>query len=288
MSDNKEPSMNEILENIRDVIDGESKPAIQADEDVLVLDKEVVSEVSLAGTTENNTLNDKTDNNIIIAVEPKQHPAILAEDSAKENLNSNDYKSKEAPITEKEEKDILADIDKMLGTGSKELIEGDHKQAVMIQSPPPVESTQAMQEPVFAEQAKQIDQKQGDGSQPAVAQISVAAKNNDTESVKPTAPIQKSAIAPVNKPLADQVGENSHQEEGLISEAAFAESTQAIQSLMNKVHKSSINDIPLKSGSTLEDLVKEAMKPMLKEWLDQNLPAIVKSIVEKEIKKIIP
>ena len=37
---------------------------------------------------------------------------------------------------------------------------------------------------------------------------------------------------------------------------------------------------------TLEDLVKELLRPMLKAWLDKNLSAVVERIVEKEIAKI--
>ena len=37
---------------------------------------------------------------------------------------------------------------------------------------------------------------------------------------------------------------------------------------------------------TLEDLVKELLRPMLKAWLDKNLPSVVERIVEKEIAKI--
>jgi len=39
-------------------------------------------------------------------------------------------------------------------------------------------------------------------------------------------------------------------------------------------------------GRTLEDLVKELLRPMLKAWLDKNLPSVVERIVEKEIAKI--
>lgn len=41
-----------------------------------------------------------------------------------------------------------------------------------------------------------------------------------------------------------------------------------------------------RSGTTVEDLVLEALRPMLKEWLDQNLPGMVEEMVEKEIKKL--
>lgn len=38
----------------------------------------------------------------------------------------------------------------------------------------------------------------------------------------------------------------------------------------------------------IEELVKEVLKPELKKWLNKNLPIIVRELVEKEIKKIIP
>jgi len=40
------------------------------------------------------------------------------------------------------------------------------------------------------------------------------------------------------------------------------------------------------SGATLDDVVRELMKPMLKEWLDANLSAIVEAGVAKEIDRI--
>ena len=37
---------------------------------------------------------------------------------------------------------------------------------------------------------------------------------------------------------------------------------------------------------TIEDLVKEMMRPMIKEWLDDNLPALVKRLVRREFGRI--
>lgn len=39
-------------------------------------------------------------------------------------------------------------------------------------------------------------------------------------------------------------------------------------------------------GQTVEGVVRELLKPMLREWLDQNLPAIVESRVEAELERI--
>jgi cell pole-organizing protein PopZ len=37
---------------------------------------------------------------------------------------------------------------------------------------------------------------------------------------------------------------------------------------------------------TLEDLVKEMLKPMLKTWLDDNLPPMVERLVRAEIERV--
>jgi cell pole-organizing protein PopZ len=39
-------------------------------------------------------------------------------------------------------------------------------------------------------------------------------------------------------------------------------------------------------GRTLEDLVQEMMRPMLKEWLDENLPGLVERMVRAEIERV--
>jgi cell pole-organizing protein PopZ len=40
------------------------------------------------------------------------------------------------------------------------------------------------------------------------------------------------------------------------------------------------------NGKTVEDLVKEMLRPMLKEWLDRNLPPMVERYVEREIVRL--
>ena len=43
---------------------------------------------------------------------------------------------------------------------------------------------------------------------------------------------------------------------------------------------------PSRGTNPLEDLVKEAMRPMLREWLDANLNGIVERLVREEIQKV--
>ena len=44
-----------------------------------------------------------------------------------------------------------------------------------------------------------------------------------------------------------------------------------------------VSDTP---GQTVEGVVRELLKPMLKEWLDKNLPGIVEARVEAELERI--
>jgi cell pole-organizing protein PopZ len=74
----------------------------------------------------------------------------------------------------------------------------------------------------------------------------------------------------------------------LISDSTLAASVAALGALTNRQdhHPHSLDTPVFRSGSTVEDLVVEALKPMLKEWLDGNLPSIVRSLVEREIRRL--
>jgi cell pole-organizing protein PopZ len=37
---------------------------------------------------------------------------------------------------------------------------------------------------------------------------------------------------------------------------------------------------------TIEDLVKEVMRPMVKAWLDENLPSLTERLVRREIERL--
>lgn len=74
----------------------------------------------------------------------------------------------------------------------------------------------------------------------------------------------------------------------LISDESATKSSSELQKLVKSVSKSAVDHMSMRNGTTLEDIVIEAIKPYLSSWLDENLPIMVKSIVEKEIRKLIP
>jgi cell pole-organizing protein PopZ len=67
-------------------------------------------------------------------------------------------------------------------------------------------------------------------------------------------------------------------ERDLISTATRAAVDNAFNSLANTVLGN--------NARTLEDLVKEMLRPMLKSWLDDNLPGLVERLVRAEIERV--
>jgi uncharacterized protein len=56
----------------------------------------------------------------------------------------------------------------------------------------------------------------------------------------------------------------------------------AVESAFNSLAHTVLSN----NARTLEDLVKEMLRPMLKSWLDDNLPALVERIVKAEIERV--
>ena len=73
----------------------------------------------------------------------------------------------------------------------------------------------------------------------------------------------------------------------LMSESTLTASLEALKALAQKPEVQAPRGSQVfRSGTTVEDLVIESLKPMLQEWLDGNLPALVRSLVEREIRRL--
>lgn len=110
-----------------------------------------------------------------------------------------------------------------------------------------------------------------------------ATDNPQNNSISPTTqdvPVKQEAEIPEKLSL-----ENTK----LLDEKVISESSSYIKQLVNTTSaKSNADTVLLNSNVRLEDIVKESIKPYLADWLDKNLSTIVKEIVTKEIKRIIP
>ncbi len=85
---------------------------------------------------------------------------------------------------------------------------------------------------------------------------------------------------PVSQPVVPPaiVPETSEPIETLVSNEAMASVGHAFSMLSHT--------ILTQNARTLEDLVKDMLKPMLKTWLDDNLPAMVERLIRAEIERV--
>ena len=66
-------------------------------------------------------------------------------------------------------------------------------------------------------------------------------------------------------------------ESGLLSREATAAVGSAFNTLTETVKK---------HEPSLEDVVRDTLRPMLKSWLDENLPRVVEGMVQSEIERV--
>ena len=60
----------------------------------------------------------------------------------------------------------------------------------------------------------------------------------------------------------------------------------AATSSVNAAFGTLAHSVPVQNVKTLEDLVREMLRPMLKAWLDDNLPTLVERLVRAEIERV--
>jgi cell pole-organizing protein PopZ len=110
----------------------------------------------------------------------------------------------------------------------------------------------------------------------------------------PEAPISQPADMPADdvELSAPEPRNTEDSEEALVAAGTAAASASAFAVLAGELSRKSgdgaplAGSLPIGSGRTLEDLVKEMIRPMLREWLDANLPKLVERMVKREIERI--
>ena len=75
---------------------------------------------------------------------------------------------------------------------------------------------------------------------------------------------------------------------GLINDDVKNASKSALDNFVKSIPRPQVEDMHFRGGTSLENLVIEAIKPMMANWLNENLPIIVEEVVRKEIRKILP
>ncbi|GLS02545.1 pole-organizing protein PopZ [Brevundimonas denitrificans] len=74
--------------------------------------------------------------------------------------------------------------------------------------------------------------------------------------------------------------------DNLVGDSAAASAASAFAGLASTVRRPDPIETAGGSGPTVDELARSLLRPMLKEWLDANLPAIVETQVRKEVERI--
>lgn len=139
---------------------------------------------------------------------------------------------------------------------------------------------------------------------------SVAPEAMSTESaIEASAPIETSSVFDTENDQSDSIvdafvtqtedqlqaetAQGDAEMEQLMSESSASSSAAAFAALAKAAQEKEVSSAPKQEmpdiavpNQSLEGLVSEMLRPMLKEWLDKNLPAMVDNIVKKEIKRL--
>ena len=72
---------------------------------------------------------------------------------------------------------------------------------------------------------------------------------------------------------------------GLVAPEAAAAAAVSVSSLVRTLTDRAVQ--VCSGGPTVEDIVREELRPLLKSWLDANLPALVERLVRAEIERVV-
>lgn len=111
-----------------------------------------------------------------------------------------------------------------------------------------------------------------------VALAAAPAMNDDGENDDVLELHQAQPVMPTPAPIAPRAPAAEPPAAGLLSETSAHATGAAFQSLANAVFT--------QNARTMDDLVKDMLRPMLKSWLDENLPSMVERLVRAEIERV--
>jgi len=106
--------------------------------------------------------------------------------------------------------------------------------------------------------------------------------NAPPAALEPPAPI---FVAPIPLPLPPVDEPIMTQTNSLLSADVAAAATQAMTQLVSSLHTERQTAV-YRGGPTLEDLVRDEMRPLLASWLDTHLSEMVERVVRSEIERL--
>jgi cell pole-organizing protein PopZ len=128
--------------------------------------------------------------------------------------------------------------------------------------------------------------------------LSNAPEEKFTIPVATPEPKQESKFASIDIDLSEHVeaprvsnldlSESNDDSDSIFTTMAATATTQAFSRLMSNipVERDENKTLYADGRITLEDIVKDMLRPMLREWINDNVPTIVERLVAKELEKL--
>ncbi|HCR85570.1 MAG TPA: hypothetical protein DIV86_02715 [Alphaproteobacteria bacterium] len=285
----QEDSVDSILSKIKNVVSGKENVKID-DEDVTSKRrqvKEVVEEEEPLELTEIVGGDETNENNE--AVEEASILEKILEGLSPENLETTSSEtSEQANVEEEGFVDVLKQIDEefeasnlQIDTPDEAITSGNVAEEVLEVTSVTQNIIEETNFDIESELAK--NNLEDEIVEDSIGEVMEEELENDE-----LPPVVEERPEIIQNQTAKQMVEDINVKQAVVSDEVALKATASIKQLVDSIPKPKIDSPSFASGATLEDLVLLSLKPMLKEWLDKNLDVIVRDIVQREIRKLIP
>jgi len=195
-----------------------------------------------------------------------------------------DDKGQQEPSME----DILASIRRILSEDEVEDAPKPAKAAPAAPPPPPPVEEEVEEDVLELTDDMVAEEEPADDGEPEIdlAAWGLAEEVDEPEPEPPPPPRAAAPPPAYQPPPMAELEEDEEEGEPWVSSPVAEASTAALSELARAVARERMVGLGAR-GMTLEDLVRDIMKPILKEWLDQNLPYMIERIVRKEIERMV-
>jgi cell pole-organizing protein PopZ len=133
--------------------------------------------------------------------------------------------------------------------------------------PPPPPATPAIEEPVKEEEADVLE----------LTEMVAAKAQDDFDKVEVAADVMFRDAEPMRE-VAPRMSAPARMDNQLLSQHTSSAVSSAFGALSNSMFAG--------DSRTVDELVREMLRPMLKAWLDDNLPSLVERLVRSEIERV--
>ncbi|MET0155405.1 MAG: DUF2497 domain-containing protein [Rickettsiales bacterium] len=308
------PSMEEILNSIRGVIGDAEKRSASGfssggeDDDVLDLTMEIPGDISsgLGAPEEDDALVLEAEIESDEELEFLSPPAVPASPVADKRNKEEKAEKIETPSAALPEADERDDdfLDALLTDNEGKTLSAQ-QDAPKKQAPDNIFAATGEEESALEEITVTEEELPDEGgAEPEMTAEELESLAEDTAPTPKEAPkAEEKPVASVSPPSAGAEKEDKLEKprkipapsmpvgapmRRLLEDKAAAETALALRDLVKNIPRRRHDSPGLRVDTTLEALVIETIKPYLAEWLNENLADIVKQLVSKEIKKLLP